>query len=146
MTPFFQDRKQFEEKVYEDEKKFLAPSWSEVGHKEKVQEYFMRFAVQCSAHVVGCTTPGCSLCDNVRAVFCTPEIFVGAIRKRLSLLSQVDESCHLSELWSTRAHASILKDPRYLIFKCNWDEQLVATAIIHQITQNVFTNMGIEVE
>jgi len=132
--------------TYELLRQFLTPSWREVSHKEHIGDFMQKMSITLATHVLSCTCAGCGICVGLQATFCTPNIFLLAIEKRFSMYSDDHEEVFgIVEIWKSQELVTLVNDPRYIIFRCNWDEQLVLGSITRSITQDVFKNSGIGV-
>lgn len=128
-----------EEQNFQNHKGFLTPIWREVVQKNGSPSYFVKFSQGIAQHVASCTDPSCPH-NNSIGHFMTPKLFVSLMCERLKDFS-TSEATALIQMWMDYDLAVIERDPRYIIFKAQWDTIMATAAIVRESTPDPFKGM-----
>ena len=106
--------------------------------------YFSAFAQKIAQHVITCHNPECPQ-NNSMAVLMSPTLFVKLVQSRIADFNN-PESRSLVELWGTKPLEKVEIDPRYLMFRAQWDAIIISSWIVRECMADPFAHLRDQID
>jgi len=119
-----------ENEVINQAKDFFTPSWGEVLDKKGAISMWKHQGTQFAEHDCNCNDIECKINHGDKPTWASPHRFLAAVMTAIEKLTEQSEDMRaIRSFWIETETSKIETDPRYIAFRCYYDNHLLDLAI-----------------